>query len=238
MAVFPSAGNAGYAVERHAVPHRGLRGGRRTARSRSTPGSTRAGARERSGRVTATPSTSLRGCARLAKGGQTLIAAETLDPCPSRCAVRTRCQDVHPSRASKPTSRSTSSSGRKPRKTSPRSRTRRAGRNARLTLRYREREIDADEARRADLRPRREQRRGDPRPQGVAAACPHRAPARQVRADRPQHQRHLPRRRRRERGRAPARGAAAARSRPHRLRPSLRRGPGGRGGPVRHGAPA
>ena len=95
-----------------------------------------------------------------------------------------------------------------------------ARRPSRLQLRHGTREIELDDdPHESHARPRRAERRRGGRQDGVADARAHRAPAGQVRADRPELERHVRHRRRRARNPSAARGTDPARPRPCLLRP-------------------
>jgi class 3 adenylate cyclase len=144
MAVFPSAGNAGYAANdmQLRVAALGDDGGH--------PLSIHAGFH--AGQVLEsaadvfgdTVNVAARLCG-LAKGGQTLIAASTLESLPMALRSRTRCLDMQSVKGKEADVEIHELIWQETQEDLTTLAPRRAGRNARLTLRYRDREIDAAE---------------------------------------------------------------------------------------------
>ena len=144
MAVFPSAGNAGYAANDMQSRIAALGGGG------GPPLAIHAGFH--AGQVLEseadvfgdTVNVASRLCG-LAKGGQTLIAAETLAALPFALRSRTRCLDVQSVKGKEADVEIHELLWQETEEDLTTLAPRRAGRNARLTLRYRDREIDAAE---------------------------------------------------------------------------------------------
>ncbi|MCL4762917.1 MAG: adenylate/guanylate cyclase domain-containing protein [Burkholderiales bacterium] len=142
MAVFPSAGNAGYAsIDMQAriaalaanggpplAIHAGFHAGQVLESDADVFGDT--------------VNVAARLCG-LAKGGQTLLAAETLEALPFALRSRTRCLDVHPVRGKEADVEIHELLWQETQEDLTTLAPRRTGRNARLLLRYRDREIDA-----------------------------------------------------------------------------------------------
>ena len=145
MAVFPSAANAGYAANdmQMRIAALGASGG--------PPLSIHAGFH--AGDVLEseadifgdTVNVAARMCG-LAKGGQTLIDAVTLEGLPMALRTRTRCLDVSSVKGKEAELEIHELIWQETEEDLTTLAPRRAGRNARLTLRYREREIDAAES--------------------------------------------------------------------------------------------
>ena len=144
MAVFPSAGNAGYAtIDMHGrIARLAEDGGVRLA--------IHAGfhcgpvLEDDADYYGDTVNVASRLCA-LAKGGQTLMAAETLELLPMPLKVRTRSQDVHAVRGKQADIELFELLWQESEEDLTTLATRRAGRRARLTLRHGERRIELDE---------------------------------------------------------------------------------------------
>lgn len=144
MAVFPSAGNAGYAsIDMHGrIARLAAEGGVRLAiHAGFHCGPVLEDAADYYGD---TVNVASRLCS-LAKGGQTLMAAETLDHLPMPLKVRTRSQDVHAVRGKQADIELFELLWQDAEEDLTTLATRRVGRRARLTLRYGEREIELDE---------------------------------------------------------------------------------------------
>jgi class 3 adenylate cyclase len=144
MAVFPSAANAGYATN-------GMQAGIAALGAQTgVPLAIHAGFH--SGQVLEsdadvfgdTVNVAARLCS-LAKGGQTLLAASTLAELPIALSSRTRCLDAHSVKGKEADVEVHELLWQETEEDLTTLGPRRAGRNARLTLRYRDREIDAAE---------------------------------------------------------------------------------------------
>jgi len=145
MAVFPSAGNAGYAsIDMHGrIARLAEEGGVRLAiHAGFHCGPVLEDAADYYGD---TVNVASRLCS-LAKGGQTLMAAETLDHLPMPLKVRTRSQDVHAVRGKQADIELFELLWQDSEEDLTTLATRRAGRRAQLTLHYGERAIELDEA--------------------------------------------------------------------------------------------
>jgi len=143
MAVFPSAGNAGYAsIDMHGrISRLAEEGGVRLAiHAGFHCGPVLEDAADYYGD---TVNVASRLCS-LAKGGQTLMAAETLDHLPMPLKVRTRSQDVQAVRGKQADIELFELLWQDSEEDLTTLATRRAGRRAQLSLRYGEREIELD----------------------------------------------------------------------------------------------
>lgn len=144
MAVFPSAGNAGYAANDMQTRIAALGGGGGPALAIHA-GFHAGQVLESDADVFGdTVNVAARLC-NLAKGGQTLIAAETLVALPFALRSRTRCLDVQSVKGKEADVEIHELIWQETEEDLTTLAPRRAGRNARLTLRYRDREIDAAE---------------------------------------------------------------------------------------------
>lgn len=144
MAVFPSAGNAGYAsIDMHGrIARLAAEGGVRLAiHAGFHCGPVLEDAADYYGD---TVNVASRLCS-LAKGGQTLMAAETLDHLPMPLKVRTRSQDVHAVRGKQADIELFELLWQDSEEDLTTLATRRAGRRAQLTLHYGGRAIELDE---------------------------------------------------------------------------------------------
>jgi class 3 adenylate cyclase len=141
MAVFPSAGNAGYAtIDMHGrIARLAEEGGVRLAiHAGFHCGPVLEDSADYYGD---TVNVASRLCS-LAKGGQTLMAAETLDHLPAPLKVRTRSQDVHAVRGKQADIELFELLWQDSEEDLTTLATRREGRRARLTLRYGDRQIE------------------------------------------------------------------------------------------------
>lgn len=145
MAVFPSAGNAGYAsidMQSRIASLGGERGPALSIHCGFHAGPVLENGADVFGD---TVNVAARLCA-LAKGGQTLIAGASLEALPHALKSRTRCLDVQSVKGKEADIEIHELIWQETQEDLTTLAPRRAGRNARLTLRYGDREIDAAEA--------------------------------------------------------------------------------------------